>query len=699
MGTVAAVSYRSFRDEPVSDPDDDLLQRAGYAAELAALIAGTHTWKASTVFGLTGPWGSGKTTLLGQITQELENLDKGYTVVWFTPWAAHDANGVLADFYAALFSALPKKMVKKARKSFATLLRVAAPAGGLVPVGGSVATSAIAATAEALDRAKPWSEAFKEVEAQIVSGNHKILVVVDDIDRLQGSELLTVLKVIRLLGRFKGMQYLIAYDHESLIQILISVGAAPTPAEAGRYIEKMVQYPLPMPALVDGQIVQILTSGLHDVLQRRRPDPAMTGATTSDLLPSMLRILTTPRALGRYLAQLDYELSLHHPDEVNDEDIMALVLLRTATPSLYARLPRYEDQLVGRDTSEAGGQRRGTSDQSTIKKVTEGMEPAEREVVIEILHLLFPNLRGSGYAMERRRGVSDAAYFRRYFVMGILAGHDIPDARIVTAIRSAMSGEGENLTSLLRTDGAPGLLAFAKLQDNFRSEFEQVPNDERDDAALTLLAVLIPTIDDFAIPRPAGYFVLSEQICFWLGAYVLPQLSDGISLARLTAAFDQTSARVRAMLLHTARGRLDGRRVSWWTPIHEATLPAAQAEFLAHLRQRDNAPDERNDLIEFIIDAAAAGVDLEPAREAIAAAIADGEFTIEDLAARFVLHEPNSGSGFQARQVQFELLAPDTDDPWYDRPGELPDGDRWQWRDRRAAATAIIKRPSSSPDV
>jgi hypothetical protein len=47
-----------------------------------------------------------------------------------------------------------------------------------------------------------------------------ILVVVD-IDRLQPAELLDLLKVVRLLGRFHGVDFLLAYDERTIVETLL----------------------------------------------------------------------------------------------------------------------------------------------------------------------------------------------------------------------------------------------------------------------------------------------------------------------------------------------------------------------------------------------------------------------------------------------------------------------------------------------
>jgi hypothetical protein len=77
---------------------------------------------------------------------------------------------------------------------------------------------------------------------------HPILVVLDDLDRLDPDELLFTFKLVRMLGRLPNVYYLIAYDEDTLLDILRRtdlVGDAP--GRAQQYLEKMVQVRLDVP--------------------------------------------------------------------------------------------------------------------------------------------------------------------------------------------------------------------------------------------------------------------------------------------------------------------------------------------------------------------------------------------------------------------------------------------------------------------
>src|SRR3954451_9207562 len=67
-----SVAGSEWRDDAISSRREDAFGRTAYADRAAELIARSHTWDSSTVFGLTGSWGSGKTSLVAMIVESLK---------------------------------------------------------------------------------------------------------------------------------------------------------------------------------------------------------------------------------------------------------------------------------------------------------------------------------------------------------------------------------------------------------------------------------------------------------------------------------------------------------------------------------------------------------------------------------------------------------------------------------------------------
>ena len=198
-----------WRDDPITSSADDTLGRGHVARRAAGLVVETHSWESSVVIGLIGPWGSGKSSVLEltiERAQEGSPRMEGRQIHAVGrrryEWAPR---GVLrSDRIRTSREAVREVQVWAGRRRGSLFTRSSAcPARGDRRGGGAQWFS------KWLRRQKPWAESFREASATLRDLNTPVLVVADDIDRLQGDELLGFLKVVRLVGRFAGISYLL----------------------------------------------------------------------------------------------------------------------------------------------------------------------------------------------------------------------------------------------------------------------------------------------------------------------------------------------------------------------------------------------------------------------------------------------------------------------------------------------------------
>ena len=177
-----------WSDEPIDRGEDDLLDRLRFAIRVAALIQDAGSADRSTVFGLVGPWGDGKTSLINLVEK---GLPESWAVVRFTPWAASSVPDLLAEFFSTIASALPSEgKGAKARETLFICAQVAVPALlKLLPGIGNTAADLATAAGDRLGREKPWAVRFEQASQQLRELQILVLVVADDIDRLDAGEL------------------------------------------------------------------------------------------------------------------------------------------------------------------------------------------------------------------------------------------------------------------------------------------------------------------------------------------------------------------------------------------------------------------------------------------------------------------------------------------------------------------------------
>lgn len=685
-----------WTDAPITAKSEDELGRTDYAVHAARLVADSHSWEDSIVFGLTGPWGSGKSSMLAMISEELDATYPSWQVARFTPWATGDVVGLLGDFYASLSQALPPRRSKHIRNALGTLAQVSAPAANAIPWAGGAVASAAGSAGAALKKQTPWDKAFKTAADELKKLNTPVLLIADDIDRLQTEELLALLKVVRLLGRFPGVHYLLAYDENTLFQALSEANlVGEEGGGAARFMEKIVQYPLVVPPLLSTQLLARLDAGLDAALaDAGRAQP--TSGRLGRLVEVYRSVLGTPRAIDRYLAQLRHHLPLVGPEEVDDEDVIVLTLLRTAFPTLYQQLPRWRDQLISGSTGEV---KHGTTgieyEPFDIEPLLESVPKHSRSDAQTLLTDLFPKLRSNGlsYASSDRR-ISDTGYFDRYFAMGI-PSHDVSDAEVAKATADVGQGQPAALTALLSQASSDRVVLVV---DKGRRFTEKLPKDDTGDAVrLELLKLLVAALDNVH-DKPSFFMSPRERVGGW-ASQVVTQLTDKVPADVLLNALDATSklAAKIEVIYHADRDK-EPRPASLDQVIAELSVLATK-EMVVHLEAQDDAPEDIKPgwLIHFLLGAG----QVAPLAAAVAVGLDSGAFTIADVAARVIPTRVLYGVGTQYElsdfdQETFNALVPPIPDPWYQSPKVEVDKHDLSWANRRAYAAGRAKKPPAS---
>ena len=433
--------WRGWHDDPIKTVADDRLRRAPVAQRAARLIAENHSSESSVVYGLEGPWGGGKSSVIALLTSYVREVDSRWQVVTFTPWATTGTEGLLSEFFAALATVAPKKKGAKVRGLMASYADIARPIVSLIPVAGSAVVEASRTLEHRL--AKPWNVAFDEIAAALRELDTPVLVVVDDIDRLQPSELLDLLKVVRLLGRFPGVDFLLAYDEQSLVETLQTPGqGSSSKARARAFMEKIVQYPLSIPPLLTSQIVRMLDVGLTEILTQKRVETSFDKQRFGDIiLKTMPSQLATPRAVDRFLAQVREQIRAHDLNEVNDVDLILATFLRVQFPDVFAKLQSRKADLTKLASSYVGFEARKEKQADWDDLLTILEREEDRRDAMSVLGALFPAVRGNNLSRVAAGRFAHHDYFDRYLAQTIPEG-DIPDALFSHALEWLVAALG-----------------------------------------------------------------------------------------------------------------------------------------------------------------------------------------------------------------------------------------------------------------
>lgn len=686
---------QDWPDDPITLRSQDALERGPFAKRTADLITGSHSWTSSIVFGLVGPWGSGKSSLISMIKAEVEETDGGWVVRSFSPWATADSESLLSEFFATISSAIPGRKGKKVKKALADCAAVSIPAAlAYVPYAGTAASGQASQIAAKM-REKTWIERFTKASEELAKLKIPILIVADDIDRLQADELLELLKVVRLLGRFPGVQYLLAYDDRTVADVLASSSFGNgDKIRARQFMEKIVQYPLDIPPAQPVQLERRLDAGLDEIFtfENRQPDHDELYRFTEAFRGCMGARLSTLRTVDRYLAQVRQYLPMVPADEINDVDVLILTFARVHFPMLYEKLPSLALELTrSHPTSAYLSMHSSIVDTATDweKLLGSVVQPEDLSDVLRLLSAVFPIIEGNisphfgSPASLRRACRSD--YFGRYFAYAIPVD-DVSDLKVATELKNVATGTDSPF--LLE------LLGGADTRASLVAEKCRTITTKWDEADLTadllvfaVRAVGVTNDSNSFIDRPRfGAKAWAVDLLARSKAQFEPDELAGSMLQTETASSDVLEVIQRARgVASRARGETEVSLADA-SELELAVASRVANEIIAHLRLQDAA--DYTSYPRSMIGNVYSYDEAVPLKAMLAEAIALEEFTVEDLAARLVgVHSdgtPNDpGEIADFDSALFHSVAPDLSD--FSELDQVKDFDRsdLSWANRR----------------
>jgi len=195
------------------------------------------TKEESHSFGLLGDWGSGKSTYANLIKEEL-NKKEEYIIVDFNPRHSKSLNHIQKDFFNLLEAALEDYDMAIPRNLNKYLHAIGVHSESRLIL---FFTDLFGIMIDE-DEIKKQKE---KVEKSIKQIDKKVVVFIDDFDRLLCDEILEVLKLIDANANFKNVIFISAYDKRQVEEVFSNAKIAGSHKFAEKFFNTEHDIPLP----------------------------------------------------------------------------------------------------------------------------------------------------------------------------------------------------------------------------------------------------------------------------------------------------------------------------------------------------------------------------------------------------------------------------------------------------------------------
>lgn len=446
-------------DQPKKKAEEDRFKRYDFAKRIAGIIENNRVDQ-SLIIGIYGKWGEGKTSVMNFIKAE---LPPETVIVNFNPWLFSDQEQLIRSFLSSVAFELgeslasTKEKIGKALSDYSDAVGsitkiIGVPLGGFKQVGDKLQHVSI-------------EKLKKRVDELICSADKKIVICVDDIDRLDVKEIQYIFKLVKLVGDFPNTSYLLAFDDEMIATALAPQYGDKHVKNGYQFLEKIIQLPLKIPKATRSALKKYTIDMLDQVFKdlkvsiRQKDVDKFREAFDEHFVPH----IDNPRLAIRYSNAVYFALPMLY-GEVSTADLMLVEGLKIFFPAAFD-LTRHNSQLFLTDTmGGSGGLRNDKITKEQIVKETSaflsGMPEKDRAAVKAIWQSLFPQFRyatgNRAYSDNKWRDwykdkrICSGRYFDRYFTYAVQENEisDVQFDQFLSDLDTVSLGDAEERMNL-----------------------------------------------------------------------------------------------------------------------------------------------------------------------------------------------------------------------------------------------------------
>ena len=334
-----------YSDLPISNSGEDLLDRASFAKATARSLVNMQESGTFTV-GLFGKWGTGKTSLINMILQEVTAIEgeshheSKTLVIRFEPWNFSNTDQLLSQFFVRLIKAFYSKKDKNLQKASDAIEEYLMSLVGftkLIPVIGEQVND-IANKSFSWAKRKAAKGALEtdillqkeKVIALLEKANRRVLIVIDDIDRLSNEQIRCVFQLVTSVAKFPKTTYLLAFDNDIVVKALEDVQKGNGEA----YLEKVIQIPIQIPALWQGKVEEILFRRLDTIIAENNGFNFDAQYWQRQYPLCVKPFIRTLRDINRLCNAVRFKIQ-GIADDLNFTDIVSITAIEIQYPGIY----------------------------------------------------------------------------------------------------------------------------------------------------------------------------------------------------------------------------------------------------------------------------------------------------------------------------------------------------------------------------
>lgn len=393
-----------LEDNPIEREKEDVFSLKGEAQKIAKEIRARNRAKTSSI-AITAPWGGGKSSFLNLIREQI-NEDE-FEIVYFVPRDSKSVQTIQEDFFSMIACVLAKydSRCSHIMKDYMASLQL-------------IDNRSIVERVLSIYRIWDKDSLKDSIKESFAALKKRVLVIIDDFDRLSKEEILEVLKLIDGNAAFTNLIFLTAYDKEQVNRVLGDTYQTPDACFVDKFFD--VEFAIPF------RKCEVISDYIKATLCKQLAANDSEGENIRRVLTDQTSIfeeyIPTLRDAKRYINQvvLDFEPIR---GEVFVSDFLLLQLVKYRYPELYKGIFKQKYLETGDEFSLFGNN-------ILYLKTDDDLENGnEVDKILSVLKLSFTQMDDNDKNTYRR--ICERKSFYNYFANQIYSALRISEMKVL----------------------------------------------------------------------------------------------------------------------------------------------------------------------------------------------------------------------------------------------------------------------------
>lgn len=231
---------------------------------LQKLITYLTNFKPEIAFsiGINAIWGYGKSSFLKKFKTDYSKNNPTAIVFWYRVWKNKGVNAIIENFFEELSNSL-KPFSGELDSEFKGYV------DAILQLPSTEISKLITFGRDVVNGKETLEMYFLSINNTIAKIDRQIIVLLDDLDRLEQDEILNTLKLIRTLSDFNNIIFVVGYDRKYLVDTIEK------PRE--NYLDKVFNVEINLLPFDENQITQMLFSEIDKIYPKELSDMDVLG--------------------------------------------------------------------------------------------------------------------------------------------------------------------------------------------------------------------------------------------------------------------------------------------------------------------------------------------------------------------------------------------------------------------------------------